>query len=67
MRNRSSRRFILRLLLTTGYFNSTFDGDVSKSFFNQGRREIGIWLMSELQSAVPDELAAMLKEHFEDA
>jgi hypothetical protein len=51
------RRVMWRILVKAGVYSDGFTGD-NRTFFNEGRRSIGLQLMAELEAAA--------KEHFID-
>lgn len=55
------RRFAWRLLEKTGVFRSSFTGN-SETFFREGARNVGLWLMDDLHTHTPDAYVLMLKE-----
>jgi len=57
---RSGRRFIWRLLSETGIFKSSFTGN-NTTFFNEGRRDIGLRFLVDTQE-FPDLYLLMVKE-----
>jgi hypothetical protein len=44
-----------------GIFRSSFTGN-SETFFNEGKRSIGLFVLDELMQAKPDAFALMQKE-----
>lgn len=65
MRTESGRRFLLSLLEKTGYFNQTFHLDQRLHIFNDGKREIGLMLITDMKEANPAMLSNIIKEHFD--
>jgi hypothetical protein len=57
---RAGRRFVWRLLSECGVFKSSFTGNNS-TFFNEGRRDIGLRFMVDVQE-FPDLYLLMVKE-----
>jgi hypothetical protein len=57
------RRLVLRMLEETGVFRSSFNHSGSLMAFNEGRRNIGLWLTSELMEGSADGYLRVLKEH----
>lgn len=55
------RRFYWRLLCECGVFTSSYTGN-NTTFFNEGRRQIGLMLLNELNDIAPDAYLVMLKE-----
>ena len=58
---RAGRRFIWKHLTGTGIFQSCFTGN-SATFFNEGRREVGLKILAEVNAASPDSYLLMMKE-----
>lgn len=58
----AGRRFVWRYLTIGGVFQSSFTGD-NATFFNEGRRDIGLKLMADVMEADPDAYVRMAKEH----
>jgi hypothetical protein len=63
MGHAQGRRFATRVLEQTGVYRSTFNHSGSLMAFNEGRRDIGLWLTGELMEASSDGYIKMLKEH----
>lgn len=57
---RSGRRFIWRLLSECGIFRTSFTGN-NTTFFNEGRRDIGLKFLAETQE-FPDQYLLMMRE-----
>lgn len=62
MKTKSGRRLAFRILELTGVNRSSFTGN-STTFFNEGQRNIGLWLTDELLNADTDAYLLMIKEH----
>jgi hypothetical protein len=58
---RAGRRFIWRHLTNAGIFQTTFTGN-SATFFNEGRRDIGLKILAEVNAASPESYLQMMKE-----
>jgi len=56
------RRLVWRILEQTGQFRTSFTGN-STTFFNEGARNIGLWLVDEVLSADADQYLSMIKEN----
>jgi len=50
MGDERGRRVMWELLAQTRAFQSSFSTNGSVTVFNEGRRHVGLWLMSELQT-----------------
>lgn len=58
------RRIVYRMLDTAGVYTMSYvEGDPHHTSFNEGRRNMGNWLLSQLLALAPDEYGQMLKEH----
>lgn len=62
MSTRGGRKFMNRLMNQCGVFNDTFETDTHDHARNAGRRQIGLWLVREIQEASPGEYITLLKE-----
>ena len=56
------RRVMWRLLEHCGVFRSTFTGHGARDAFNEGARNVGLFVMGELIAADPDALTSMMQE-----
>lgn len=56
------RRFLWRVLDHSGLHRTSFTGN-STTFFNEGQRNLGLWLVDEVLSADTDSYLLMLKEN----
>ena len=61
MSDRRGRRFIWRMLETTGVYRSSFTGN-SETFFREGARNVGLKLISDIHEFAPDAYPLMLEE-----
>lgn len=55
------RRFVWRLLGFTGIFRTSFTGN-SETFFNEGKRIVGLTVFADAHRVCPDLYAVMSKE-----
>jgi len=55
------RRFVWRLLEFSGIYKTSFTGN-SHTFFNEGMRNIGLSIMTDINEACPEQLITMMKE-----
>jgi hypothetical protein len=55
------RRLLWRLLSECGVFRSSMTGD-NYTYFNEGRRDVGVRLLSEITQANPEAYLQMMKE-----
>lgn len=58
------RRFIWRLLDKAGIYRTSFTGN-STTFFNEGQRNLGLWVQAMLIEHCPEKYFAMLNEQKE--
>lgn len=56
------RRIVSRLLAEAGLFRSSFNHSGSVMAWNEGRRQIGLWLTGELMEANADGYMRVLKD-----
>lgn len=56
------RRILNRMLERTGVFRTSFNHSGSVMAFNEGRREVGLWVTAELSEASPDGFMKVLLE-----
>lgn len=56
------RRFLWRCLERCGVYRSSFTGN-SQTFFNEGERNIGLFILDDIMEAAPDAYLLMLKEN----
>lgn len=66
MESPTGRRFMWRLLEQTGLYKTSFTGN-STTFFNEGQRNIGLWLISQVNENCLDEYTRMVKENREES
>lgn len=64
MAHKQGRRIMWRMLSMSGVFRSSMTGN-SSTFFNEGRRDIGLQLMAEINDHSLDAYVLMLKEQKE--
>lgn len=66
MGTKEGRRFVWRLLSKAGVYRPSFSGDALVMAFNEGNRNLGLLLMSEIHEACPQRYGQMQKEHEEN-
>lgn len=66
MNTAAGRSLIHRLLSRAGVFRISFSGDPHQTAFNEGQRNIGLWVLTEAMSHTPEQYALMLKENADD-
>lgn len=57
----SGRRVVWRLLEKAGIYRTSFTG-TNETFFNEGMRNVGLFLLSEVMAYSPDDYFLMMKE-----
>ncbi len=57
----NGRRFFWRYLSECGVFKTSFDGS-SRTYFNEGERNVGLKLMADVNDADPEAYVTMLLE-----
>lgn len=63
MDTRSGRNVLYRHLESAGVFRLSYAGSTNDTMFNEGRRNQGLFLMSEMQSASTNLYFQMMKEN----
>lgn len=58
---KSGRRFYWNLLCECGIFTESFTGN-STTFFNEGKRAVGLRLLADVNDFAPESYPLMLKE-----
>lgn len=53
------RDFLWRVLSRCNVFKSTWDSNYGRMSLNEGARQVGLWLLTEISEAAPDALLAM--------
>lgn len=61
MAHKQGRRFVSRLLDKAGVYRTSFTGN-SETFFREGQRNLGLFVLSEVMEFAPEQHAQMLKE-----
>ena len=62
MANPQGRRFVRRLIAEAGVFSSSFMGNAEQTFFREGKRAVGLFVLAEVQSITPAAYIEMLTE-----
>lgn len=62
LRSKEGRRFMWRLMGHCGVYKTSFTGN-SHTFFNEGQRNIGLFLNAEIGEASPEAMIEMIKEN----
>lgn len=61
MQQPEGRRFMWRLLEQCGVYRTSFTGN-SETFFREGQRNVGLWALTEMQEAAPDQFLMTMQE-----
>ena len=61
MSSKQGRRIVWRLLDKAGVFRTSFTGN-SETFFKEGMRNMGLFLVAEVMAHSPETFALMLQE-----
>lgn len=64
LETKPGRAFTWRLLNQCGVFKTTFANDANLTAFNEGKRQMGLWLLSEIMTASPNSYSLMQAENF---
>ena len=64
MRLEAGRRFMYRLLVRAGVYETSYIPGAAESntFFREGKRNIGLWTMTELEESAPGSFLKMMEE-----
>ena len=60
------RRFVLRVLGLTGIFTASFSQNSMTTSFNEGKRDIGLWLLKEIDEVDPMAFSQMQREYYSE-
>ena len=61
----TGREWILSLLERSHIFHTSFTGEALRSAFNEGERNIGIFILSDIMRCCPDKYMLMMQERNE--
>lgn len=61
--NEGGRDFIWRLLIQCGVYHTSFTGDAAHTFFNEGKRQVGLWALAEINEADNQAISRMQEEN----
>ncbi len=56
------RHFVWRVLERCGIYKTSFTGDAAHTFFNEGQRQMGLWLLTEIEDSDKNALSLMQSE-----
>ena len=59
------RRWAYNLIIEAGILRGSFNGDATTCVFNEGKRDIGLFIMSQILDTKPSAFNLMRKEHDE--
>jgi hypothetical protein len=59
------QEFFWRLLSRCRLYETSFTGN-SQTFFNEGKREVGLWILSEIVAADPAAYSKMMTKNTEE-
>lgn len=62
MGSKRGRRVVRRLLAKTGLYRTSFNNSGSVTAFNEGQRNVGLWLMALLEAHCSDQYIVLLQE-----
>ncbi len=62
MHDEWGRRVMWRLLEMAGVYRTSFDASNNRICFNEGRRDVGLHLIADVDEACPEALVLMSKE-----
>lgn len=62
MRMESGRRFVSRILGRARLYETSFAGASNQTIFNEGMRNLGLTILSEIDEACPQYVLDMMKE-----
>lgn len=60
------RRFIGRILAEARIHQTSFAGQSNQTVFNEGQRNLGLFVLREITEACPELLIKMMQEGFEN-
>ena len=63
--SKGGAEFLWRLLSRCRLYETSFTGN-SQTFFNEGKREIGLWVLAEIMAADPNAYARLMTKHQEE-
>lgn len=64
--HRLGRRLYWKWMGQTGVFETSYTGDNNRTNFNEGKRQIGLKMLSELNAVKPEAYLQMVREAEED-
>ena len=62
MAHKPGRRIVWRLLGEAGVYRTSFTGN-SETFFREGKRSLGLFVLDEVMSSSHEQFMAMFKEN----
>lgn len=61
--DRNGRKAVWDWLSHCGILGASFDRDPVRTAFNEGRRDVGLWMLAQLEIEHPGAFALMRQEH----
>ncbi len=59
----AGRRWVSRILAKAGFYRTSFTGESERTIFNEGMRNLGLWLFNEIDEACAKQIIVMMQEH----
>jgi len=66
LEDKKFRKFVWKVLSECGVYQEAFTGN-SHTFYNEGKRKIGVWLIAQLISSSPKSYVQLQLENIEDS
>jgi len=63
MSNKRGRRYIWRLITRAGVYKTSFTANSNATAFNEGARNIGLSIISDVYDSAPESFEVMVKEN----
>lgn len=63
LQTEEGRKFMFTILQYSGVNRSTFDENAITHAYNAGKRDVGLYVASELKAAAPDFYMTMMREN----
>lgn len=62
LNDRRGRRFLWKTMSDCGIFQTSFSSSTNVTFFNEGQRNVGLKILSDLNEAAPEVYVLMCEE-----
>ena len=59
----AGRRFVSRILAQSRVYKTSFAAQNDQTNFNEGMRNVGLWIFAECEEACADKILLMMQEH----